>query len=590
MTAARFLKTGIIALLCLCTLTAHASESRKQQQPASGTSPLAAAAIRELESRPEYRGLKARYEDRRQRQGAAWVKSADGRKMLATLKRLHTEAASTTTIDPDAPNGRPVLNYTTAEGRVAKLINVFQRQNESDESFRKTAAQFVGLSITDRALADGLIPYDLSPRVNEAMSSGYAAANQGDYLAAIAHFQQAHDLAPDAGEIFYNLALAEAMLPGRELRAVVWFGAFVAADPKTPKAPAIEEKVRELKARGATRFLKMTQEMVEQIPSQNLKDIYLSEIVELWARAGEFPLALQTIETIHATYERNKGLAYLAGAQARRGDFGAGLASLAGIADAAARSSGQRFIADARLDAGDIAGAIKTVEGIPDPYEKCMGMRNIAEAQREAGNPAIALRTLAAALPLTQQLPEPPLRSVVQQYLAVSQATAGDPGSALQTADRITAPFSISLAKQLIAEIQARRGDLVGARQTLAAAFAAADQVKDTGSRAIIMQAHAESKARIDAGKANDPAEQPRRAPPPSVKPREWVTLNASILDAPVFVDLAKFLKTLPANDPAKILGPLSATAKKVIEAHEEVDRMLKQQAVERARSNAGGA
>src|SRR5262245_48478893 len=75
---------------------------------------------------------------------------------------------------------------------------------------------------------------ELPPEAQEAFDKGVIAAKQKDYQVAIRFFQEARTLAPDAREIFFNLGLAESKIPGHELRAICWFGAYLAANPNVP--------------------------------------------------------------------------------------------------------------------------------------------------------------------------------------------------------------------------------------------------------------------------------------------------------------------------------------------------------------------
>src|SRR5690348_16990201 len=72
---------------------------------------------------------------------------------------------------------------------------------------------------------------ELPPGAQEAFDKGVMAAKQQEWEIAIQSFQEARKTAPDAPELFYNLGLAESKLPGRELRAIAWLGAYQAASP-----------------------------------------------------------------------------------------------------------------------------------------------------------------------------------------------------------------------------------------------------------------------------------------------------------------------------------------------------------------------
>ena len=64
----------------------------------------------------------------------------------------------------------------------------------------------------------------LSPAAQEAINNGIIATKVPDYLLAIKYFEEARKAAPQSPEVFFNLGLAESKIPGRELRAICWFG------------------------------------------------------------------------------------------------------------------------------------------------------------------------------------------------------------------------------------------------------------------------------------------------------------------------------------------------------------------------------
>jgi len=83
----------------------------------------------------------------------------------------------------------------------------------------------------------------LPPDAQEAMKNGIIAAKQQDYLLAARYFQDARKIAPDSPEIFFNLGLAESKIPGRELRAIAWFGAYLASTTNAPNAAAVKDQI-----------------------------------------------------------------------------------------------------------------------------------------------------------------------------------------------------------------------------------------------------------------------------------------------------------------------------------------------------------
>ncbi len=97
----------------------------------------------------------------------------------------------------------------------------------------------------------------------EALNKGIIAAKVPDYLLAICFFEEARKAAPQAPVIYLNLGLAESRIPGRELRAIAWFGAYLAAYPDAPNAAAVKEQIAVLDVRGqsnVSRLVKAVQD------------------------------------------------------------------------------------------------------------------------------------------------------------------------------------------------------------------------------------------------------------------------------------------------------------------------------------------
>jgi hypothetical protein len=77
--------------------------------------------------------------------------------------------------------------------------------------------------------AQGTVPAPLPPAAQVAFDKGITAAKEGGYVLAIRYLQEARKLAPQAPQIFRSLGAVEAKIPGRELRAIAWYSAYLAA-------------------------------------------------------------------------------------------------------------------------------------------------------------------------------------------------------------------------------------------------------------------------------------------------------------------------------------------------------------------------
>lgn len=108
----------------------------------------------------------------------------------------------------------------------------------------------LSLALPLAGLAQTNVPAPLSPEAQEALKKGIMAAKQQEWEIAIRSFQEARQTAPDAPEVFYNLGLAESKMPGRELRAIAWFGAYLSATPNAANAAAVKDKIAELQIKN----------------------------------------------------------------------------------------------------------------------------------------------------------------------------------------------------------------------------------------------------------------------------------------------------------------------------------------------------
>src|ERR1700686_1711805 len=176
---------------------------------------------------------------------------------------------------------------------------------------------------------------ELSPEVQEVLNNGVIAAKQRDYLLAIRLFQDARKIAPDASEIYYNLGLAESKIPGRELRAIAWFSAYLAANPNAPNAAAVNDFVAGLHIKNQgnlNRLITIVQDAAGKADRGSSDEFNAYKVPALWAEAGDLAAALKTADLLKSQ-----------------------------------RSLAQEEIAEVQSSAGDFAGALKTAALIQDP-------------------------------------------------------------------------------------------------------------------------------------------------------------------------------------------------------------------------------
>jgi len=143
---------------------------------------------------------------------------------------------------------------------------------------------------------------ELLPEAQAAVKKGIIAAKEQEWQIAIQSFQDARKLAPDAPEVYYNLGLAESRIPGRELRAIAWFGAYLAATSNTSNATAVDDFISGLQIKNEgnlSRLIKSVQDAAGQTGQNKAND--LITVGGLWAEAGDMTAAGKIVES-HAGF------------------------------------------------------------------------------------------------------------------------------------------------------------------------------------------------------------------------------------------------------------------------------------------------
>jgi uncharacterized protein (TIGR03067 family) len=236
---------------------------------------------------------------------------------------------------------------------------------------------------------------DLPPDAQDAMKKGIIAAKQQDYLLAIRYFQDAQKTAPDAPEIFFNLGLAESKIPGRELRAIAWFGAYLCAAPNAPNAAAVKDQIDALDIKNQSNLSHLIQSLqdsvvVNQAPHHD-NDLpmwtdHLSQIAELWAKFGDLTAALKIPTIIQNVIAEYKQSSEFKSYSAHGGSFFASDTSL-DVDSALYR------IAQGQAEAGDFVGAQKTADKIQGNAEKDQTEKAIAESKGAVATDDKAIKT-----------------------------------------------------------------------------------------------------------------------------------------------------------------------------------------------------
>ena len=311
------------------------------------------------------------------------------------------------------------------------------------------------LTVHTTAFCQTTVIHGLPPAAQEAIDKGIIAAKIPDYPLAISYFEEARKIAPQSAEVFFNLGLAESKIPGRELRAICWFGAYLNASPAATNAAAVKEQLIELDVKNKSnlsRFLNTIQDAAIEVskrdddnseddPYYSGDDIY--DLVGLWLDIGDIAMAQKTWDLID-----KKGVFY--------------------------KSLGQKSICDAQLDAGDIEGAQNGLDKIPLAEFKTKALVGIAEAQLKSGDTTRAKKTLIAALKTAGRIEKESHGGIgdnkkkpyALSEISYTQAMAGDISGAYKTAELIEEGESKSYAYLGIVISQTKNGDIIAAEKT----------------------------------------------------------------------------------------------------------------------------
>jgi hypothetical protein len=150
----------------------------------------------------------------------------------------------------------------------------------------------------------------LPPDAQDAIDKGIIAAKNQDYLLAIRYFEDARKIAPNSPEIFYNLGLAESQIPGRELRAICWFGAFLTAEPNSPKAAAIKEQIKVLDVKSQSNISRLLQSAQDVATKSRLNgddlNFALERIAELYIDSGDLTQGNSILSSIGIAWRSEK--------------------------------------------------------------------------------------------------------------------------------------------------------------------------------------------------------------------------------------------------------------------------------------------
>ncbi len=304
---------------------------------------------------------------------------------------------------------------------------------------------------------------ELKPEAQELFDRAMAAVEEKQWLVAISYFERAQRIDERAPQILMNLGLAESMIPGRELRSLAWFRAYLAAHPNAANADAVRKECTKLEVRVESAVRKLAEDARRFIPQlkgsgpevepgrrlNSARSVAYRKVGEALAMAGDFAGAKQIARLVQdpSGLEQDYGcknlgepawcdenrfgvqdtlLARIVEEQAAARDFAGALDTLRQLKRKPAPGQwvemgvleAYKQLAIAQAKAGDFAGAQKTIEAIPEKtptgsevFERTSALQEISKikaggAPQRKADPAFLAGMCTGSSPLFSRGPD----------------------------------------------------------------------------------------------------------------------------------------------------------------------------------------
>ena len=453
----------------------------------------------------------------------------------------------------------------------------------------------------------------LPAAAQDALDNGILAAKVPDYLLAIRYFEDARKLAPDAPVIYLNLGVAESKIPSRELRAMAWLGAYLAALPNAANAAAVKEEINVLKVRNqsnVSHMIKAAQDAANRGSWDKISWSWkMREVSTLWAKSGDIAAAL-SIADLPENGDKDFTLEEISVVQAAQGDVPGAKTTANLIQRAEHKTETLIRIGSGQTDAKDVRGARVTflsafrAAGLIEILETRGDKLNaLARAQIDAGDIPAAHETLVSALESAELSPADAHIKVRMQlqsgdaYIQMHDVASAKAvfSSAYNNSKLVDDAAQRSYEQSDLATSQAKAGDLANAAQSLSAAQTSANRVQGERKTFMLGQvagarvhfAEAQTKSAVAYLPVALPPTPASDLPPrPIIRASDWLKVLDSNsqnccagLNSAPFLDLAAYLKSLPASDdPQKVFDGLFNTAERLVGTQTAVVGMLNHQ------------
>lgn len=398
---------------------------------------------------------------------------------------------------------------TAAEAHA--VISPVRHEASMKSNARHPRAFLIILSAVALATIPAPLLAEVPPEAQPAFNKGVLAAQQQEWDVALHSFQDARKIAPTSPEIYYNLGLTESKIPGRELRAIAWLTAYLAAEPAAPNSAAVIREIDGLDIKSQSNLTRLVKDAANR---ENMGQVLqILALISSDRREAEF-------DVIYADLN-------LAKAQASVGNT----------------------VAEVEMVKAAAAAVTSETALYPSIYET---VNDIAKQLAQGGGFGAAVEVAELGEPIGVRSYghlNPTQKSEVWEDIAEAQAKAGDYAGASNTTERISVEVQKQSKQRVIAEAQAKAGDYAGASNT-------AERLSEEASKQEVQRVIAAAKAGEYAAWAPTPANTPAISASDLLKAvlGDSDDDNAKILNAPIFLNPTDYLSSLSSSDPHDVV------------------------------------
>ncbi|MFC2140580.1 hypothetical protein ACFLQ1_02540 [Candidatus Auribacterota bacterium] len=367
--------------------------------------------------------------------------------------------------------------------------------------------------------SDNTLPLE----AEEAMTRGLAAAKINEWELAIKYFSQAQEIAPESPHVLLNLGLASDRWGTRDILAIAYYRAYLAALPQASNAAQVRSRIIELEVRVEAKVCNMIPKVKEMnllllknnrlniyrtiasaqfhlgdhetasktarfIKDKNNRindhDRYSQHIVSQKLKKGNIKGALNIAKRMydenddvrHYQYH-SKSYAYknISFAQLGKADLEGARKTTALIQNRGYRAEVQTRVAQELLKKGDIKEAVELLKTASFEcsygyYNEFRIYFNIADAQFKKDDKKGALKTVKQAKKQVESSTDKKGKASLLSEIAKYQVKAGNKKEAVKTIKQALAiECDDDFLRYLIVCVQAEVGDFKGAKKTASA-------------------------------------------------------------------------------------------------------------------------